>query len=119
MYDVSLYIVTDNTPGDTSDNLESSPEAVSTLRLHPTEFKTEQTGLYNYRLFVYDLGDLSLSSLMENNELISVFADVYYVGAVDYETEPYGTLCLYDYITEIRTVKLSSDDKKAIESYLN
>lgn len=117
VYDVSLYVVTDNTPEDKSDNLSDSPDSVSSVRIHPTYFESEQTGLYNYRLFVFDLGETDLSSLVENDALISVFADVYYVGAIDYENEPYGTLCLYDYITETRTEKLSSADKKAIEGY--
>ncbi len=118
VYDVSLYVLTDNTPEDKSDNLENSPDTVSSVRIHPTYFKSEQTGLYNYRLFVYDLGELDLASLVENDALVSVFADVYYVGAIDYDAEPYGTLCLYDYITETRSVKLSSADKKAIEGYV-
>jgi len=117
VYDVSLYIVTDNTPEDKSDNLDTSPEAVNSARIHPSYFESEKTGLYNYRLFVFDLGELDLASLVQNEALISVFADVYYEGAVDYEAKPYGTLCLYDYITEIRTVKLSSADKKAIEDF--
>ncbi len=117
VYDVSLYVVTDNTPEDKSDNLDSSAEATSSVRIHPTYFESDETGLYNYRLFVYDLGETDLASLVENEALISVFADVYYARAIDYDAEPYGTLCLYDYITETRTVKLSSADKKAIESF--
>ena len=118
-YDVSLYVVTDNTPEDKSDNLYTDDYfAVSTHRIHPTYFEMERTGLYNYRLFVFDLGELSLESLIENESLISVFADVYYSGAIDYDEKPYGTLCLFDYITETRTVKLSSADRKAIEGYL-
>ena len=118
-YDVSLLLMVDKTPDDESDNLENTPEAVDSYRLHPTYCKTEQTTLYNYRLFVYDLGELDLAELFGNGTLLSVFADAYYVGAIDYESAPYGTLCLYDFITETKTEKLSSADKKAIESFIS
>ena len=116
-YDVSLLLMVDKTPDDESDNFDNSPEAVESYRIHPAYFKTEQTTLYNYRLFVFDLGELDLAELFDNGTLLSVFADAYYVGAIDYKDTPYGTLCLYDYITDIKTEKLSGADKKAIESF--
>ncbi len=116
-FDVSLLLLTDVTPDDDTDNLETDEDSVSKTRIHPTYFASYQKSLYNYRLFVFDLGDLSLSEHLENGTLLSVFADIYYIGAVDYEATPYGTLCLYDYITETIDVKLSSADKKALNEW--
>ena len=118
IYDVSLLIVTDLTPDDKEDNLSSEENAVTQTRIKPSYSVSEQKTLYNYRRLVFDLGELDLSELVDDGTLISVFADVYYNGAIDYEKEPYGTLCLYDYITETSPVKLSSAEKKALESYL-
>ena len=117
-YDVSLYVVTDNTPENKDDNLETTPEAVSTLRIHPSYIESDQTNLYNYRLLVFDFGETDLAALVESDALISVFTDIYYVGDVDYEKDAYGTLCLYDYITEKRDAKLSPEDIEAIEAYI-
>jgi len=116
-YDVSLVLVTDLTPDDDSDNLSVSEESVLQTRIHPVSCQKEQKNLYNYRLYVFDLGDLDLGAHLEDGTLLSVFADVYYSGDVDYSKTPYGTLCLYDYITETIDVKLSSADKKAIEKW--
>ena len=118
VYDVSILLVTDLTPETDEDNFSTSDDQVKKTRVHPTSVKTEQTTLYNYRLFVFDLGEFDLKSVTEDKTLISAFVDVYYNGAIDYEAEPYGTLCIYDYITEIEDFKLTSKDKKAIKSYL-
>ena len=117
VFDVSLLIVTDLTPEDDSDNLSLSEDSVKQTRIFPTYCEKEEKNLYNFRRFVFDLGDLDLSSLLDEGTLISVFTDIYYTEDVDYEKTPYGTLCLYDYITETYDVKLSSADKKAIEEW--
>jgi hypothetical protein len=116
-FDVSLLVVTDITPEDSSDNLETDDDSVAKTRIHPTYFTSHQKNIYNYRLFVFDLGDIDLSAHLENDTLLSVFTDIYYAEAVDYDSTPYGTLCLYDYITETINVKLSSSDKKAFEKW--
>ena len=118
VYDVSLLIVTDRTPDNKEDNLSSDESAVAQTRIKPSYSVSEQRALYNYRRLVFDLGELDLSELLDNGTLISVFADVYYNGAIDYNKESYGTLCLYDYITETSPVKLSSAEKKALEEYI-
>ena len=118
VYDVSLLIVTDRTPENKDDNLSIDDEAVEKTRIKPSYSISDKSTLYNYRRIVFDLGELNLEELVENGTLISVFADIYYNGALDYEEEPYGTLCLYDYITETAPVKLSSADKKALNEYI-
>lgn len=118
VYDVSLLVVSDLTPDNDEDNLVIAEGSTATARIHPTYVERAQTKLYNYRLFVFDLGELDLDALLQNGELLSVFTDIYYAGEVDYESKPYGTLCLYDYITEIKPAKLSSAEKKEIESFI-
>ena len=117
VYDVSLLLVTDLTPENDSDNLNIDGDSVAMARIHPTYFKSEKNTLYNYRLFVFDLGDIDLETLLEDGTLISVFTDIYYSGDVDYSDTPYGTLCLYDYITETVDVKISSAEKKVFEEW--
>jgi hypothetical protein len=117
VFDVSLLIVTDLTPDNKDDNLSVSDDAVKQMRISPSYCEKDQKNLYNFRRFVFDLGDLDLKQIVEDGTLISVFTDIYYAGDADYEKTPYGTLCLYDYITETYDVKLSSVDKKAIEDW--
>ena len=117
VYDVSLLIVTDLTPDDKSDNLSLSEDCVKRTRIFPSYSEKEEKNLYNFRRFVFDLGDVDLKEVVENGTLISVFTDIYYAEDVDYDATSYGTLCLYDYITETYDVKMSSADKKAIEEW--
>ena len=119
IYDVSLLVVSDLTPDNDEDNLVIADGSTATARIHPTYVERAQTKLYNYRLFVFDLGEVDLAELLNKGELLSVFADIYYNGAIDYESTPYGTLCLYDYITETEPLKLTSAEKKAIESFIS
>ena len=119
VYDVSLLVVSDLTPDNDEDNLVIADGSTATARIHPTYVERAQTKLYNYRLFVFDLGEVDLAELLDKGELLSVFADIYYNGAIDYESTPYGTLCLYDYITETEPLKLTSAEKKAIESFIS
>ena len=117
VYDVSLLLVTDLTPENKDDNLTGGDEATSKVRIFPTYCEKAEKNLYNFRLFVFDLGELDLSEHLENGTLISVFTDIYYKNAADYSKPAYGTLCIYDYITETIDVKLSSKDKKAIAEW--
>lgn len=117
VYDVSLLIVSDLTPENEEDNLSTDNSAVKKTRIKPSYSISEQSTLYNYRRLVFDLGELDLAAMVNDGTLISVFADVYYNSALDYEAEPYGTLCLYDYITETKPAKLSSADKKALNEF--
>jgi hypothetical protein len=32
--------------------------------------------------------------------VLAVYVDVYYLGDLNYEAEPYGTICIYDYLAE-------------------
>ncbi len=119
LFDVTLLLATDLTPQVETDNFGNDPESVAFTRLYPVSVTSDQKFMYNYRRMVFDLGeaDLSLSELIENDLLLTVYADVYYTEDVDYSADPYGTLCLYDYTMEKKPVPLSSADKKALREF--
>ena len=119
VYDVTLFFSVDLTPDDESDNAVISDEGTRTFRCSGTLVESEAESLYNYRKFVFDLDgcDENLRELLDSELLLAVYADVYYVGDLDYEDDPYGTLCLYDYKTKIKTVELSKSECETIENW--
>ena len=106
-FDVTLLKVTDLTPEIADDS--NNPDAVLKTRIAPTSVQRDTTLLYTYYRFVFD--GVSLSE----DEIASVFLDVYYKEALDYEASPYGTLRLYDHLSEWLPYSLSSADKKALQ----
>lgn len=88
LYDVTLVVTQDKTPGDPNDNTQI--ENLEEIRIHPTLVRSESTGLYQFYRLVFD--DVPILE----NVTVGVFVDVYYVGDIDYEQEPYGALCIYD-----------------------
>ena len=120
LYDVTVLLAIDLTPDDLSDNAGNDPQSVRFVRVHAQDAPTtDQTTLYNYRRFVFDVGSSGedLAALIDSGLLLAVYADVYYTGDVDYDKDPYGVLCLYDYKTETEVVKLTRRDRKALESF--
>ncbi len=117
LYELTLVVARDLTPENPDDNLSYENENVELVRVHGSCVASDQKNLYNYRKFVFDFGDLDLGALKERGELIAIYADVYYLGDVDYSHAAYGTLCIYDYITEEIPVKIGSADIKAIEEW--
>ncbi len=117
LYDVTLLVAVDLTPENKDDNLSDSPEAVAYHRVHGRCVAQDQKNVYNYRKLVFDFGELDLGALKRDGLLIAIYADVYYVGDINYDEKPYGTLCLYDYLSADLPVKVSSADKAAIEEW--
>lgn len=120
LYDVTVLLAIDLTPDDLSDNAGNDPNSVRFVRVHAmAEPTVDKTALYNYRRFVFDVGSSGedLAALMDSGLLLAVYADVYYNGDIDYEKDPYGVLCLYDYKNETEVVKLSLRDRKALEDF--
>jgi len=117
LYDVSLFFSVDLTPENTEDNATVSEGATRTFRCSSRLVRRDEKNLYNYRMFVFDLDECGedLAALLESGHLLAVYADVYYVEDMDLDEKAYGTLCLYDYLTETEELKLSSDDIKAIK----
>lgn len=106
-YDLTLVRTTDLTPDDSDDNLD--PEKLSETRFHPSSVTRDSTLLYTYFRYTFEGVELS-----END--LGVFADVYYLGDLDYGKAPYGALCLYDSEMEWIPDSLTSADRKALKN---
>jgi hypothetical protein len=96
LYDVTLYVAYDLTPGDVTDNAGNDPDSVKFVRYHATSSEPAQSLMYNYRRMTFDGVDTTVTE----NPVLAVYVDVYYLGDLNYEAEPYGTICIYDYMAE-------------------
>lgn len=107
IYDVTLLFAIDITPENKDDNLETDEDSVRFVRVHASDCESGEKKLYNFRRFVFDLetAELDLNYLLDEELLIAVYTDVYYIGDLDYEETPYGTLCLYDYLEKNIEIK--------------
>ena len=107
IYDVTLLFAIDLTPENKDDNLETDEDSVRFVRVHASDCESGEKNIYNFRRFVFDLdtSELDLDSLLREELLIAVYTDIYYVGDLDYEETPYGTLCLYDYLEKNIEIK--------------
>lgn len=110
LFDVTLWVVYDLTPDVVGDD-----ENVEYVRIHPTEALTGEAtkNFYNYRKFVFDGVDMTATE----KPLLTVYMDVYYVGDVDYEADPYGTLPLYQYVYPNEPYQLTEADRRALKAY--
>ena len=118
VYDVSLVIVIDKTPENKDDNLTGEGNSTEKIRLFPERCDAAEAHMYNYRRLVFDFGEYSLRELLDEGTLIAVFADFYYVNEIDYDKDAYGTLCLYDYITETIPYEPTKTESARIEEIL-
>ena len=96
LYDVTLYVAYDLTPADLTDNAGNDPASVKFVRYHATSSEPATSLMYNYRRMTFDGLDMTVT----DNPVLAVYVDVYYLGDLDYEAEPYGTICIYDYAAE-------------------
>ena len=110
LYDVTLYVAYDLTPADLSDNAGNNPESVKFVRYHATSSEPAQSLMYNYRRLTFDGLDMTVT----DNPVLAVYVDVYYVEDLDYEKEPYGTICIYDYLAENTYYTLSKSEIEAL-----
>ena len=111
VYDVTVTIMYDLTPENDKDNDGKTPEAVRYERIKPTgDAISYKKTLYNYRKYIFD-------GIVIDDSVLGVFADIYYIGDVDYEKDAYGSLLLYDYESENIPYTLSSNDKKELNNY--
>ncbi len=119
LFDVSLVLFIDLTPDNKDDNYDKGSDTVNEVRCLPTSNTSAKTNLYNFYRYVFDFGsaeeEINLGELLESGELIAIHAQFYYNGDLDYEKDPYGALCIYDYRSQLHTVELSGKDKKALE----
>ncbi len=112
LYDLSIVKVTDLTPDDDSDNLINDAESTKQTRYFPTEAYTvsDEKNMYNYRKYVFE--DISIEDLT-----LALYVDIYYKEDINYEKTAYGTLCIWDHITEERYRELTADDIAAIKAW--
>ncbi len=117
LFDVTLLFAIDLTPENKDDTKDL--DTVKFVRVPASASTADKKNLYNFRRLIFDLdeAEISLEELLENDELLMVYADVYYVGDVNYDEKPYGSLCLYDRIAKTERVKLSGAEKKALRAY--
>ena len=117
VYDVTVVVAVDLTPDIEDDNSGNDEDGVEFIRCHGKMVLSDTKNMYNYRKMVFQLddADVDLSALMDEGLLLAIYADFYYVGDIDYDKTPYGTLCLYDFKSDNITVKLEKQDIKALE----
>ena len=77
LFDVTLLKVIDLTPENADDS--DNPDAVLKTRIAPTSVQRDTTLLYTYYRFVFD------GIHIEEDEIASIFLDVYYNEALNYE----------------------------------
>lgn len=107
LFEVTLVKTEDMTPDISTDNYDES-KLIKT-RYHASEVVEAHTLLYNYYRIVFEDVDI-------DEETFGLFADIYYVGAVNnYEQTADGTLCLYDYQMIKDDYEFESSDIKRIK----
>lgn len=111
LYDVTLYVAYDLTPADITDNAGNDPASVKFVRYHATSSEPAQSLIYNYRRMTFDGVDMTVT----DNPVLAVYVDVYYRGDLNYEAEPYGTICIYDYAAANTYGTLTKQEIEAIE----
>lgn len=109
LFDVTLVKTTDLTPNDPTDN--TSIEALGSTRYAPNaDYLCDYTALYTYYRYTFD--NVSVDDLT-----VGVFVDIFYVDAIDYDAQAYGTLCIYSDDCDWLTYSLTSADKAALRAW--
>ena len=118
LFDVSLVLYIDITPEDDSDNDDVNSAGFKKIRFNPIAQKSERTQLHSFYRYAFDFDEgeeaVDIQSLIDDGTLVSVHAEFYYKGDVDYEKTAYGALSIYYYQYSNREVALTSKDKKAL-----
>ena len=110
VFDITVVVAYDLTPENDADNFGNDEDSVRFERFYPADTLSHQKTLYNYRKLTFD-------GIKIDESVLAVYLDVYYVGDVDYDETPYGTLLLYDYTEKNIEYKLTAKDIDAIENY--
>lgn len=79
-------------------------------RLHPTgEPIRENTRLYTYRRFTFE-------NVTFDERDTDVFVDIYYKNDINYNTDAYGRIVIYDHTFKWLPYELSKEEKKRLDS---
>lgn len=105
LFEVSLVTTTDLTPENREDNAEVSQLKMD--RYVASDYHRDTTALYTYYRYVFDNVEIT-------EDMLYVFADVYYTQDINYEEHAYGTLCLYDDESEWVPYKMTNADVVAL-----
>lgn len=125
-FDFSLVKTTDLTPNIKEDNLD--PSTLAFQRILPTRITRDESSLYTFYRLTFDgvtVEELTAEEKqmiadgteVQTQHTIGIFLDVYYLGAVNYDATPYGTLCIYDCEMPWEERSLSGDEKESFLSY--
>ena len=109
IFDVTVVKITDLTPESKEDNVDGS-ENLQKTRIAPTAKEIDTTLLYTYIRYTFD-------EIVIGEADITVFLDVYYKEAINYDETAMGTLRLYHAESPKLTVELSSKEKKALAAF--
>ena len=107
LFDVTLVTNTDRTPNDLTDNENEDAKIIT--RYFPSAAVRTETALYTYYRFVFE-------NIEVTPDMLVVDVDIYYKGDLNYEKPAYGTLRLYDNVSAWVPYKLSSTERKMLES---
>ena len=133
LFDVSLIFYVDLTPENKDDNFLKNSEVTDTtaafdmfinpattkaIRLHPTDEKPQKTNIYNFYKYVYELdsAEADLATLISNDTLVAVHAEVYYNQDIDYEKDAYGIIRIFDQRAENVAVRLTNEEKDMLKA---
>ena len=109
VFDVSLLKIKDLTPDDLSDNKDGS-DTLGEERVAPTSHIIETTKLYTFILYTFE-------GVVLTDDIIVMYLDIYYGGAVDYGSDAYGTIRMYHKDAPWIDLELTKNDKAALSAY--
>ena len=107
LLDVTLRKITDLTPTNNDD--DNDPAALDIRRFTPSKVVTDTTALYTYHRYVFDGVEIDEAAVC------SIYMDIYYKDAVDYEEKAYGAMLIYDNLGDWFEYDLTAADKKALQ----
>lgn len=108
LYDLTLTVAYDRTPDITDDNASNDPESVRFER-YSSSMSTdiETKSMYNFKKYVFD-------GIHIDESVLAIYVDIYYINDINYDSDAYGTLCIYDYKTKKQYTDLSRKEIKAL-----
>lgn len=119
-FNVTVTVAYDLTPDNTADNDLNNPDSVRFERYQPTSCVKDTKNLYNYERLTFDgisicdeIGPDGTPILRQ--DVLAVYVDIYFNEDIDYEQEPLGSLLIYSWGNDRKTLS-GTLDKKDIEA---